>query len=77
MLFDLLLRTKVSCKLGALAVQIQTIKGSRDDREFLEISFKRDGQYGPLCQQSEAEIIQLICRCILKPGQPLPSSLTP
>ncbi|WP_353718284.1 PLP-dependent aminotransferase family protein [Dyadobacter sp. 676] len=40
----------------------------------LEISFKKDGEHSPLYQQLESEIIQLICRGILKPGQALPSS---
>lgn len=43
-------------------------------KKFLEISFKKDGQHGPLYQQLESEIIQLICRGILKPGEALPSS---
>ncbi|MGN7722337.1 MocR-like pyridoxine biosynthesis transcription factor PdxR [Chitinophaga sp. 22620] len=43
-------------------------------KKFLEISFKRDGQHSPLYLQLESEIIQLICRGILKPGQALPSS---
>jgi GntR family transcriptional regulator/MocR family aminotransferase len=42
--------------------------------KFLEISFKKDGQHSPLYLQLESEIIQLICRGILKPGQALPSS---
>jgi len=42
--------------------------------KFLEISFKKDGQNSPLYRQLESEIIQLICRGILKPGQALPSS---
>ncbi|WP_242917253.1 PLP-dependent aminotransferase family protein [Pontibacter liquoris] len=43
-------------------------------QKILEISFKKDGQHRPLYQQLESEIIQLICRGILKPGQALPSS---
>lgn len=43
-------------------------------KKLLEISFKKEGQHGPLYQQLESEIIQLICRGILKPGQALPSS---
>lgn len=43
-------------------------------KKFLEISFKRDGGHSPLYLQLESEIIQLICRGILKPGQALPSS---
>jgi GntR family transcriptional regulator/MocR family aminotransferase len=42
--------------------------------KFLEISFKKDGEHSPLYLQLESEIIQLICRGILKPGQALPSS---
>jgi GntR family transcriptional regulator/MocR family aminotransferase len=42
--------------------------------KLLEITFDKDGQHGPLYQQLESEIIQLICRGILKPGQALPSS---
>lgn len=42
--------------------------------KLLEISFRKDGEHGPLYQQLESEIIQLICRGILKPGQALPSS---
>src|SRR4051812_21189057 len=42
--------------------------------KFLEISFEKDGQHSPLYLQLESEIIQLICRGILKPGQALPSS---
>lgn len=38
------------------------------------ISLSRDGQQSPLYLQLESEIIQLICRGILKPGQALPSS---
>src|SRR4051812_19389686 len=41
---------------------------------FLHISFKKDGQQSPLYRQLESEIIQLICRGILKPGQSLPPS---
>ena len=37
--------------------------------KFLEISFKKDGEHSPLYLQLESEIIQLICRGILKPGQ--------
>jgi GntR family transcriptional regulator/MocR family aminotransferase len=43
-------------------------------KKILEISFKKDGQHSPLYRQLESEIIQLICRGILKPGQALPSS---
>ena len=43
-------------------------------KKILEISFKKEGEHGPLYQQLESEIIQLICRGILKPGQILPSS---
>jgi len=43
-------------------------------KKLLEISFKRDGDHSPLYLQLESEIIQLICRGILKPGQALPSS---
>jgi len=42
--------------------------------KILEISFKKDGQHSPLYLQLESEIIQLICRGILKPGQALPPS---
>ncbi|MBS1660715.1 MAG: PLP-dependent aminotransferase family protein [Bacteroidetes bacterium] len=42
--------------------------------KILEISFKKDAQHSPLYLQLESEIIQLICRGILKPGQALPSS---
>ena len=42
--------------------------------KILEISFKKDTRHGPLYRQLESEIIQLICRGILKPGQALPSS---
>jgi GntR family transcriptional regulator / MocR family aminotransferase len=42
--------------------------------KFLGISFKKDGQHSPLYLQLESEIIQLICRGVLKPGQALPSS---
>src|SRR5262245_38259517 len=43
-------------------------------QKLLEISFKKDGQHSPLYRQLESEIIQLICRGILKPGQALPAS---
>jgi len=43
-------------------------------KKLLEISFKKDGQPSPLYLHLESEIIQLICRGILKPGQALPSS---
>ncbi len=43
-------------------------------KKFLEISFQKDGQHSPLYLQLESEIIQLICRGVLKPGQALPSS---
>lgn len=39
-----------------------------------EISFQKEGQHSPLYLQLEAEIIQLICRGSLKPGEALPSS---
>jgi DNA-binding transcriptional MocR family regulator len=42
--------------------------------KFLEISFKKDGEHSPLFLQLESEIIQLICRGVLKPGQALPPS---
>lgn len=42
--------------------------------KILEISFKKDEEHGPLYQQLESEIIQLICHGVLKPGQALPSS---
>lgn len=42
--------------------------------EFLQITFKKDGQHSPLYLQLESEIIQLICRGLLKPGQALPPS---
>src|SRR5690606_35856711 len=35
---------------------------------------KKDGRHSPLYLQLESEIIQLICRGILKPGQVLPPS---
>src|SRR5690606_7534567 len=43
-------------------------------KKLLEISFKKDGEHSPLYMQLESEIIQLICRGVLKPGQALPSS---
>lgn len=43
-------------------------------KKLLEISFKKDGGHSPLYRQLESEIIQLICRGVLKPGQALPSS---
>jgi GntR family transcriptional regulator/MocR family aminotransferase len=43
-------------------------------KRFLEISFKKGDEHSPLYLQLESEIIQLICRGILKPGQALPSS---
>jgi GntR family transcriptional regulator/MocR family aminotransferase len=43
-------------------------------KKILGISFKKDGQHSPLYVQLESEIIQLICRDVLKPGQALPSS---
>jgi len=43
-------------------------------KKLLEISFKKGEEHRPLYQQLESEIIQLICRGILKPGQVLPSS---
>jgi GntR family transcriptional regulator/MocR family aminotransferase len=42
--------------------------------KLLEITFKKDSGSSPLYLQLESEIIQLICRGILKPGQALPSS---
>jgi len=42
--------------------------------KLLEISFNKDEEHGPLYRQLESEIIQLICRGILNPGQALPSS---
>jgi GntR family transcriptional regulator/MocR family aminotransferase len=42
--------------------------------KLLEITFHKEGRLAPLYQQLESEIIQLICRGILKPGQALPSS---
>src|ERR1700761_8813359 len=42
--------------------------------KLLEITFKKGGQHSPLYRQLESEIIQLICRGILKPGQALPPS---
>lgn len=44
------------------------------NNNFPDISFKKDGHHSPLYRQLESEIIQLICRGILKPGQALPSS---
>lgn len=41
---------------------------------FFEISFKRGDGHSPLYLQLESEIIRLICRGFLKPGQALPSS---
>src|SRR3954469_13314071 len=43
-------------------------------KKILEISFKKDSEHSPLYLQLESEIIQLICRGILKPGHALPSS---
>lgn len=43
-------------------------------KKILEISFKKDGGHSYLYRQLESEIIQLICRGILKPGEALPSS---
>lgn len=43
-------------------------------QKFLDISLKKGGNHRPLYQQLESEIIQLICRGTLKPGQLLPSS---
>ncbi|HEX5552162.1 MAG TPA: GntR family transcriptional regulator, partial [Chitinophagaceae bacterium] len=43
-------------------------------QKLLEISFKKGNEYSPLYLQLESEIIQLICRGILKPRQALPSS---
>jgi GntR family transcriptional regulator/MocR family aminotransferase len=42
--------------------------------KLLEISFRKGGGHSPLYLQLESEIIQLICRGVLKPGQALPSS---
>ncbi|MGN6396198.1 MAG: PLP-dependent aminotransferase family protein [Mucilaginibacter sp.] len=42
--------------------------------KFRDISLKKDGERGALYRQLESEIIQLICRGILKPGQALPPS---
>ena len=42
--------------------------------KLLGITFNKGGQHSPLYQQLESEIIQLICRGVLKPGQALPSS---
>lgn len=42
--------------------------------KILESTFKKDNRHGPLYLQLESEIIRLICRGILKPGQALPSS---
>src|ERR1700748_3171275 len=43
-------------------------------KKFPQISFNRDKQHSPLYRQLESEIIQLIYRGVLKPGQALPSS---
>jgi len=43
-------------------------------KKILEISFKKDEKHSPLYLQLESEIILLICRGILKPGEALPSS---
>ena len=43
-------------------------------KKILDISFKKDGQHCPLYLQLESEIVQLICRGVLKSGQALPSS---
>ncbi|MBS1606190.1 MAG: PLP-dependent aminotransferase family protein, partial [Bacteroidetes bacterium] len=40
----------------------------------LEVSFEKGDEHSPLYLRLESEIIQLICRGILKPGQSLPSS---
>lgn len=42
--------------------------------KILAILFKKERQHSPLYLRLESEIIQLICRGILKPGQALPSS---
>ena len=42
--------------------------------KILEISLKKEGEHSPLYRQLESEIIQLICRGIMKPGEALPSS---
>ena len=43
-------------------------------QKFLDISLKKRGKHRPFYQQLASEIIQLICRGTLKPGQALPSS---
>lgn len=43
-------------------------------KKLLQIRLKKDGQHSPLYLHLEFEIIQLICRGILKPGQVLPPS---
>ena len=50
------------------------MQGSSMIERFLEISFRKDGEHSPLYRQLESEIIQLICRGVLQPGQALPSS---
>ena len=60
--------------MDTLVSQAENIQGPVMIKKFLEISFKKDAQHGPLYQQLESEIIQLICRGILKPGQAVPSS---
>ncbi|MFS4473446.1 PLP-dependent aminotransferase family protein [Chryseobacterium sp. T20] len=42
--------------------------------KLLQIAFRKDRQHSPLYLQLESEIIQLICRGTLKPGQLLPPS---
>jgi len=42
--------------------------------KFLQITLKKDEQHGPLYLQLASELIQLICRGVLKPGQMLPPS---
>lgn len=42
--------------------------------KLLQLTFNKDGLHSPLYLQLEAEIIQLICKGILKPGQVLPPS---
>jgi len=42
--------------------------------KLLEITFHKDDHHAPLYRQLESEIILLICRGVLKPGQMLPSS---
>lgn len=60
--------------MDTLVGQIKIYRGPDMIQKFLEISFKKNDEHRPLYQQLESEIIQLICRGILKPGQGLPSS---